>query len=588
MKLINKIFTILDYDNKKKFLVLLFFIILTALMETISVTAIIPLISFLIDSQIYIEKITNSNIYLLKNAGVFLQSFDFKKIILIFLLLIISLFVLKSVIVSLSLWLTSVFVASIENSTSKKLFNFYLRQNYSVHLYRDSSELMQNFVQEVSRFASTACLPLINLITESLILLSITIILFIVEPFVSLIIFVFLALISSIYFIFIKTKMKNWGEQRILHMQKRVQNINQSVGGIREILLMWRQDFFSKNFMDSTFGATNVGKKQYFFNNIPKIIFELSAVFALVFLIYFLFFIKNSQNEVVPIIALFAAAAFKLIPSANRILGALQNLRFSIPNVDRIYKDIIKIYEKESSNLASHNQNLRNIDFKQFIKFENISFSYISTNSRKQVLKKINLKINKGDVIGLVGETGSGKTTLVDIFLGLLYPEKGEIIIDGNKLQKSNQKSWQNKIGYVPQDVYLLNDSIKNNIAFGLEDKDIDLKRVNEVINISKLRQLVENSKYGIDTFIGERGSNLSGGQRQRIGIARAIYNDPKILLLDEATSSLDSETEIQILEEIFKIKKNKTVIIISHKHSTLKNCDNIYKLLNGNLDLIK
>jgi len=349
----SKIFTILDYENKKKFLILLFFIILTALMETISVTAIIPLISFLIDSQSYIEKISNSSIYFLNNVGIFLKEFDFKQTISIFLFLIISLFVLKSVIVSLSLWLTSVFVASIENSTSKKLFNFYLRQNYSVHLYRDSSELMQNFVQEVSKFASTACLPLINLITESLILISITIILFIVEPFVSLIIFLFLAFISSIYFILIKTKIKNWGEQRILYMQKRVQNVNQSVGGIREILLMWKQDFFSKNFMDSTIGATNVGKKQYFFNNIPKIIFELSAVFALVFLIFNLFFIKNSYEEAVPVIGLFAAAAFKLIPSANRILSALQTLRFSIPNVDRIYKDIIKIKE----------ENMKSVDY---------------------------------------------------------------------------------------------------------------------------------------------------------------------------------------------------------------------------------
>tara|TARA_X000000950_G_C13916078_1_gene661082 strand:+ start:510 stop:2276 length:1767 start_codon:yes stop_codon:yes gene_type:complete len=588
LKYINKIFVILDNKNKKKFLILLFFIILTALMETISVTAIIPLISFLVDSQNYIDKITNSNIYFLNNVGVFLKTFDFKQTISIFLFFIIFLFILKSLIVSLSLWLISVFVASVENSTSKKLFNFYLRQNYSVHLYRDSSELLQNFVQEVSRFAGTACLPLVNLISESLILISITIILFIVEPFVSTIIFIFLAMISSVYFILVKTKMKNWGEQRIFYMQKRVQDINQSIGGIREILLMWRQNFFYRSFMNNTIGATNVGKKQYFFNSLPKIILELSAVFVLIFLIYFLLFIKNSQDEVVPVVALFAAAAFKLIPSANRILSALQFLRFSIPNVDRIYKDIIKIDETNTDNLANNKENIQDADFRQFVELKDISFSYISENSKKQIFKKLNLKINKGDVIGLVGETGSGKTTLVDIFLGLLFPEEGKILIDGKSLKHSNQRNWQNKIGYVPQDVYLLNDSIKKNIAFGLENKDVNLKRVNEVIKISRLKKFVENSKYGIETLIGERGSNLSGGQRQRIGIARSIYNDPEILLFDEATSSLDSETEMQILDEIFKIKKNKTVIIISHKHSTLKNCDKIYKLSEGNLDLIK
>ncbi len=588
MKNIKKIFRILDFKNKKKFIILLFFIILTAFLETISVTMVIPLVSFLVDSQDYLNRVVSSDVHIIKNLGIFLQGLNFQEIILLFLILIIFLFIIKSLIISLALWLTAGFVASVENSTSKKLFGFYLRQNYSIHLYRDSSVLLQNFVQEVSRFASTACLPLLNLITESLVLVSITLILFIIEPYVSIIIFIFLAIISSLYFILLKTKMKNWGEQRIFYMQKRLQDVTQSIGGIREILLMWRQEFFSKKFMVSTVGATNVGKKQYFFINIPKVIFELSAVLALVFLIYFLFFVKNSQNDVVSVIALFAAAAFKLIPSANRILNALQSLRFSIPNVDRIYSDIIKVDRTKSQSITPSKNLNKDINFENSVELKNIYFSYNSGKSRKDILTKLNLKIKKGDVIGLVGETGSGKTTLVDLFLGLLSPEKGQILIDGKNLDSSNRKSWQNIIGYVPQDVYLINDSIKKNIAFGLEDKEINLNRINHVINTCKLERLVQNSSKAIDTYIGERGSNLSGGQRQRIGIARALYNDPKILMFDEATSSLDSQTETEILKEIFKIKKDKTVIMISHKHSTLNNCDKIYELSNGILNLVK
>ena len=588
MKNIKKIFRILDFKNKKKFIILLFFIILTAFLETISVTMVIPLVSFLVDSQDYLNRVVSSDVHIIKNLGIFLQGLNFQEIILLFLILIIFLFIIKSLIISLALWLTAGFVASVENSTSKKLFGFYLRQNYSIHLYRDSSVLLQNFVQEVSRFASIACLSLLNLITESLVLVSITLILFIIEPYVSIIIFIFLAIISSLYFILLKTKMKNWGEQRIFYMQKRLQDVTQSIGGIREILLMWRQEFFSKKFMVSTVGATNVGKKQYFFINIPKVIFELSAVLALVFLIYFLFFVKNSQNDVVSVIALFAAAAFKLIPSANRILNALQSLRFSIPNVDRIYSDIIKVDRTKSQSITPSKNLNKDINFENSVELKNIYFSYNSGKSRKDILTKLNLKIKKGDVIGLVGETGSGKTTLVDLFLGLLSPEKGQILIDGKNLDSSNRKSWQNIIGYVPQDVYLINDSIKKNIAFGLEDKEINLNRINHVINTCKLERLVQNSSKAIDTYIGERGSNLSGGQRQRIGIARALYNDPKILMFDEATSSLDSQTETEILKEIFKIKKDKTVIMISHKHSTLNNCDKIYELSNGILNLVK
>ncbi len=588
MKNIKKIFRILDFKNKKKFIILLFFIILTAFLETISVTMVIPLVSFLVDSQDYLNRVVSSDVHIIKNLGIFLQGLNFQEIILLFLILIIFLFIIKSLIISLALWLTAGFVASVENSTSKKLFGFYLRQNYSIHLYRDSSVLLQNFVQEVSRFASIACLSLLNLITESLVLVSITLILFIIEPYVSIIIFIFLAIISSLYFILLKTKMKNWGEQRIFYMQKRLQDVTQSIGGIREILLMWRQEFFSKKFMVSTVGATNVGKKQYFFINIPKVIFELSAVLALVFLIYFLFFVKNSQNDAVSVIALFAAAAFKLIPSANRILNALQSLRFSIPNVDRIYSDIIKVDRTKSQSITPSKNLNKDINFENSVELKNIYFSYNSGKSRKDILTKLNLKIKKGDVIGLVGETGSGKTTLVDLFLGLLSPEKGQILIDGKNLDSSNRKSWQNIIGYVPQDVYLINDSIKKNIAFGLEDKEINLNRINHVINTCKLERLVQNSSKAIDTYIGERGSNLSGGQRQRIGIARALYNDPKILMFDEATSSLDSQTETEILKEIFKIKKDKTVIMISHKHSTLNNCDKIYELSNGILNLVK
>ena len=586
MGIIKKIFNILDTTDKKKFLVLFLFIVLTTFLETLSLTMVIPLVGVIADPQNYIDKIIGSQYFLLQNLGIFLSSLDFNKLILFFLSLIIVLFIFKFFILSLTIWLSALFTASVENNTSKKLFNFYLNQNYNVHLYRDSSIILQNLVGEISRFASSACLPLLILITESLIVISISLVLFLVEPTASIFIFIFLTVISSLFFIVIKKKMKIWGEQTIFYNQKRLQDINQSVGGIREILIMWKQEYFFKKFINSTKGATNVGRKQYFFLNLPRVIFELAAVFALVFLIYFLFFIKNASSEIIPIIAFFAAASFKLIPSANRILNSLQTLRFSIANVDRIYADIEKLNVIKSTKFNSK-KIIKNIDNFNEIELKDIAFSYFKDGSDKKVLSNLNLKFLKGEAIGLVGETGSGKTTLVDLFLGLLPPTRGNILIDQKETYLLQNNLWQNMIGYVPQDVYLINDTIKKNIAFGLNNKESDLNKILEVIKISKLENLIKNSTNGINTIIGERGVNLSGGQRQRIGIARALYNNTKILVFDEATSSLDNQTEKEILNEIFKIKKDKTIIMISHKHSALKDCDKIYELSNGMLNLI-
>ena len=276
-----------------------------------------------------------------------------------------------------------------------------------------------------------------------------------------------------------------------------------------------------------------------------------------------------------------------MLPSANRILYSLQSLKFSLANIERIHSDIEKIDNKipKSKILFSNND----INFLKEIELKKIFFNNKKNEYQKNIFNDLNLKLLKGEIIGLIGQTGSGKTTLVDLLLGLLPLSKGQILIDQKEIQLFENKSWQNIIGYVPQDVHLLNDSLKKNIAFGLEENEIDQHKLNKAIIASQLEKLVNNlGKSGVDTMVGERGGNLSGGQIQRIGIARALYNDPKILILDEATSSLDRLTERAILNEVYNNENNKTIIIISHNLEVLNRCNKIYKLLDGKLSIVK
>ena len=276
-------------------------------------------------------------------------------------------------------------------------------------------------------------------------------------------------------------------------------------------------------------------------------------------------------SALISILGVFVAATFRMIPSLNRIISSLQIMKYHKPSVDIIYSEInsffnTQIIKKEPNNCFS---------FKNKIEFINTSFNY---NKNNKVLNKINITINKGQIVGFIGESGSGKSTLVDLLIGLFKPSEGEIVIDGQKDINQTQ-AWRNQIGYVSQSIYLLDDTIINNIALGVSSIDIDLERINQVIEQCQLKEFVASLDKGIETNVGERGVQISGGQKQRIGIARALYRNPTILILDEATSALDYDTEKQIINSVVKNKGDKTLIMIAHRLNTLEECDFIYDL---------
>jgi ABC-type bacteriocin/lantibiotic exporter with double-glycine peptidase domain len=274
-----------------------------------------------------------------------------------------------------------------------------------------------------------------------------------------------------------------------------------------------------------------------------------------------------------------ATAGFRMIPSFSRILNNLQSIRFGWATVDALSSEFSQTVEKVSLSRESHNNTIElvPVTFNREILFSDISFSY--TQEKDEVLRNVNFSIKKGETIGLVGESGSGKSTLSNLLLGLLEPTKGEILIDSTKLTENNFTRWQQMIGYVPQEVYLLDDTIRRNVAFGLDDSEIDDDRVSLVIEMAQLRDLVEGNQDGLNLTLGERGARLSGGQKQRIGIARALYNDPEVLIMDEATSALDNKTEKEILNTLKPLVGAKTIVVIAHRTTSLEICSKVYEL---------
>jgi ABC-type multidrug transport system fused ATPase/permease subunit len=353
-----------------------------------------------------------------------------------------------------------------------------------------------------------------------------------------------------------------------------LQHLQQGIGGFKDATLLGREKNFIQQYVRHSRESAKVGIVYGVLMSLPRHMFELLTVIVLSIFIFVLLFILNKEVDViVPSIGIFVMAAFRIMPSANKIIGNMQSLRYSIPVINRIYDEMLLPVRVNTHNEESQQKPTNNIHIKD------VDFLYLA--SPNPAIHAVNIHINDGSIVGFIGSSGAGKSTLIDVILGLLEPTKGQVLVNEVDIQ-NNMRSWQNRIGYVPQSIYLTDDTLKNNIAFGIPEGEIDIQSVNDAISQSQLKEFVEDLPQGIETMVGENGVRLSGGQRQRIGIARALYHHPSVLVLDEATSALDSITESEVMNTIESLHGNKTIIVIAHRMSTLKNCDHIYKLRNG------
>ena len=549
----------------------IFFSIIAMILEMIGIGLIIPIINIFTQDEIFFSKFTFLND---------LQLNDYSKtnLISISLICLITVYLFKTIFLTYVSYKQTQFITDIRKTISQRLFVNYLERSYEFFLNKNSSELIRN-INDIANFC-VLLRAVLMFLTELTILIGISLLLIIYEPTGSIVVLFSIGLIGILFSNKIKKKAEFWGTERRNAEGYKMSVMQESFRLIKEIKISNLNKYFITKFISSNNLAAVNHFKHEFVLSLPRYWFELIAIFGFTILIIVLTYTTDSTTNIIATIGLFAAATFRLLPSIIKMINYIQQVHFSLPVLNNLSEEFN--LEKKVKN------NQEKFDTKFIIKKElilkNISFKY--QNSNNNVLDNINLKIKTGSIIGIKGPSGVGKTTLVNIILGLLKPTSGEVLVDGIDINK-NLESWQKNIGYVPQNIVLTDDTLKNNIALGIDEKQIDKNRINNCIKESQLENFISNVEKGIDTNVGELGSKLSGGQKQRIGIARSIYNDPQVLILDEFTSALDNQTEEKIISEISNYGKTRTVIIVSHKLSTLSKCNNIYELTKENLKLI-
>ncbi|MCR6672040.1 ABC transporter ATP-binding protein [Devosia ginsengisoli] len=487
--------------------------------------------------------------------------------------LLIAVYIFKNLYLAFLAWWQAKFVFDVQADLSRKLFAGYLNQPYTFHLARNSAELIRNATGEVMQFTVRTLLPMMTLATEGLVLVGVSLLLLLVEPLGALVVILVLGGSGAVFYLAFRSRLISWGQERLYHDGQRIQHLQQGLGGAKDVILLGREDEFLRSYDVHNVQVARYGHMEHVLQSVPRLFLESLAVTGIAVLILTMLAQGRSIESLIPTVGLFGAAAFRVMPIANRVLGSIQRLRFSLPVVAVLHREMSELQPSTRAAKAIANP------IESDLTVKDISYTY--TGAARTAVHDINLTIRKGTSVGLVGESGSGKSTLVDIMLGLLSPTEGQVLLDGKDIRE-NLRGWQNQIGYVAQSIYLTDDTLRRNIAFGLADEDIDEAAIDRALAAAQLQDFVAGLPEGKQTIFGERGVRLSGGQLQRIGIARALYHDPHVLVLDEATSALDAGTERGVMEAIEALHGTKTIIIIAHRLSTVEHCDELIRLDQG------
>jgi len=470
------------------------------------------------------------------------------------------------------------FVLMREYSIGKRLLEGYLHQSYSWFLNRHSADLGKAILTEVTMVINNGMLPMMTFIAQGTVGLALLILLILVNPLLALSVGIVLGLAYFISFVVMSGWLKRLGRARLDTNQERFTVTNEAFAAIKEVKIGRLEESYVQRFAKPAEIYAKGQATAIIISQLPRFALEAIAFGGLMLVILYLMSRSNSFADVLPIVTLYAFAGYRLMPALQQIYTSLTQLRFAGSAVDALHHDLTSLKARNEEHYPSSP-----LLFTHVITLNNVSYHY--PNAQKSVLKGVNLNIAAHTTVGFVGATGSGKTTMVDVILGLLDPQQGALEIDGQPITTANRRQWQRIIGYVPQHIYLADDSVAANIAFGVSANDIDQQAVERAALIANLHELVSKDlPQGYATKVGEHGVRLSGGQRQRIGIARALYHNPQVLILDEATSALDSLTERAVMEAINKLRQNITIIMISHRLSTMRQCDQIYLMDKGEI----
>ena len=553
-----KIYKIIPNDLKKKFILLIAIIVIASLLELFSFSLIIPAIGILFG----IENFSN---YLFYDKFRHLVILNDLKIFIIFLFLI---YFFKALFLSYSIIFQQKLIAEVQKKITNTLVFNNLNYPYSIFLKKNSSKKTINILDISVNYIYQCLIPLIAIITEFVLVIFFIFFLLFINPIPFFVISAVIIFLILIYFKSVNKKLLEWGKKRLILTYERLRLLKEAIDGIILIKLNDNiKTFFLEKINFHNKEIIELMRKLSTTNNLVKVLLELFAVCFLLFLVIFLSNNHYSRIEIVILLGLYSVAAFKIIPSANRIIVNLQSLKFGATIVNTLLEEI----KKEDCRTEYFAE--EEIVYQKNIRFESVDYSYIDT---KKIFNKVNLVIDKNDFVGIIGPSGSGKTTLINLLCGLLPPSSGSILAD-NKNIKNNINSWRKKIAYVPQKIFLIDDTVAANIALGIEDYSI--KSVNNLIYESNFSKFIEELPDGINTKIGEDGNKLSIGQKQRLNILRALYHNPEILIFDESSSALDQKNEEIFLNLIMEFKSKKTVIFITHKLKLLENFDKIYEI---------
>jgi HlyD family secretion protein len=573
-KLVTQLFNLLTPEQRKSFYGLQFLIVLMSFFEVVGIVSIIPFMSLVGDmSQLengsMIAQVYTASGILSPSLFVIVLGFG-----VLFMLL------LSAGICMFTIWRISMFGAKVGEQISARLFRYYIYKDWLFHTSGSNAKMTKKITKESSRVSSGIIIPLLTMNSRIVFTLAIVIGFFAHDPVVGIIGFTVFSLAYLLLFKLVRVRLHVNGQNVSRENERRYSLINMTLGGIKEILVSGRQQYFTNLFDESqkNLAYSNGANRSY--SQVPKFVIELLAFGTMIILLLYLLSVhEGSLGLILPIITVYALATFKLLPALQQIYVSVVAIRGSLSAFESIQRDLTNSLEMEHNHVKKDTNYLK---LKEHISLKDIEFTYPKKN--KPALKKINMLLPAKSMTAIVGGSGYGKSTLINIILGLLVPQKGQIMIDDKALNKTNIRYWQNNIGFVSQNIFLSEGTIAQNIAFGIPDDQINHKQVLKCIELAYLSNLINRFELGINTKVGDNGAKISGGERQRMAIARALYHNPDILIFDEPTSSLDGVTEEIILDTIEELKKEKTIIMIAHRLKAINRCDRIYVVDNGQI----
>lgn len=487
------------------------------------------------------------------------------------LLAVLGIYAFKAVFMLFLAWRQARFVNQLQGMLARRLFTLYLRQPWTFHLQRNSAILIRN-MGEVQSFSSV-CMAMLGSLTELLTVTGILALLVWYEPAGALSVGLMTVIATWVLDRITRSRTTRWGRLRQHHQGACTQHMQQGFGGAKEVKLLGREPFFIDQFVTHMAAYCRLLERQNVFQQLPRLWYEVIAIASLCLLAAVQIWQGSPVEAILPAMGLFATAAFRLLPSINRLANSLQMLRFSAAVIDTLRQELSLPVDNAAAT------NTVRMEFRKEIVVDGISYRYPESHTNS--LEDVSIRIPHGGSVGLVGGSGAGKSTLVDVILGLLTPSSGQVCVDGIGIA-GNVRGWQALIGYVPQTIFLCDDTLRRNVAFGIPENEIDDQRLARALGAAQLTSFVASLPEGVETMVGERGVRLSGGQRQRIGIARALYHDPEVLVLDEATSALDTATENEVMSAVNALHGQKTIVIVAHRLTTVSKCDIVYRLENG------